>query len=206
MWVRRMVVVGREGGGLLWDRVLPVGVPRSVPQKFVNNIILFSEYNVCHRLYFVSYREDYLLVSGFGVGRDVHNIFDFYINSLPWLKSIIDDFEKEVDDFIAQQKRSRVILPGYHQEFSPPTPGLLIPSFMAQGREDVLLTPREAECLFLRSQGRSSKEAARYLNLSPRTVEKNFENIRVKLSGISDNTLQDFMLSLKCFAMGALSK
>lgn len=81
---------------------------------------------------------------------------------------------------------------------------MLIPSFITHRTEDVLLSPREAECLFLKSQGRSSKESAQQLGLSHRTVEKNLENMRVKLAGVSEGAVKDFMLSLKCFSLGSV--
>ncbi len=45
-----------------------------------------------------------------------------------------------------------------------------------------LLTRRERECLQLLLQGKTAKETATMLDLSPRTVESYFENIKKKLS------------------------
>lgn len=43
------------------------------------------------------------------------------------------------------------------------------------------LTSRETECLFLLVRGKSAKEIAQFLEISPRTVEEYIENIKSKL-------------------------
>lgn len=47
-------------------------------------------------------------------------------------------------------------------------------------KQSILLSPREKECLLLLSKARSTKEIARLLNISPRTVESYLDNIRYK--------------------------
>ena len=44
------------------------------------------------------------------------------------------------------------------------------------------LTPREKECLSLQLHGKTAKETAKLLFISPRTVEYHFENIKNKLN------------------------
>lgn len=44
------------------------------------------------------------------------------------------------------------------------------------------LTQRETECLFLLIRGKSAKEIARFLEISPRTVEEYIEHIKVKMN------------------------
>jgi DNA-binding CsgD family transcriptional regulator len=50
-----------------------------------------------------------------------------------------------------------------------------------------MLSQRERQCLKLLLQGKSSKETAAALKLSPRTIESYFENIKNKLSCWSKN-------------------
>ncbi len=52
---------------------------------------------------------------------------------------------------------------------------------------EVLLTTKERECLKFVGEGYTSKEIARYFNLSPRTVEWHVENIKHKL-GVDKKT------------------
>lgn len=48
-------------------------------------------------------------------------------------------------------------------------------------RNEPVLTAREAEVLEYVTLGLSAKEVARYLELSPRTVDRHVENVRLKL-------------------------
>lgn len=43
-------------------------------------------------------------------------------------------------------------------------------------------TIRESECLFLLVRGQTAKEIALVLDISPRTVQTHFENIKLKLN------------------------
>ena len=43
-----------------------------------------------------------------------------------------------------------------------------------------ILTPREEQCLQLYRLGKTAKETARILSLSPRTVEEYLDNIKAK--------------------------
>lgn len=64
-------------------------------------------------------------------------------------------------------------------------------------KKDVLLSCRETECLNFLALGKTAKEIAKYLDLSPRTVEFYLQNIRKKsglkrqqiLTGFSSNSL-----------------
>jgi DNA-binding CsgD family transcriptional regulator len=49
----------------------------------------------------------------------------------------------------------------------------------------VSLSPRETECMLMVSEGKTSKEIARFLNISKRTVEFHVQNAIRKLGGVS---------------------
>ena len=57
-------------------------------------------------------------------------------------------------------------------------PGLSIPKIPVQE----LLTRRELECFFHVIQGKTAKQIAQVLNLSPRTVESYLDNVKLKLT------------------------
>ena len=52
---------------------------------------------------------------------------------------------------------------------------------MLSDRFPVSLTPREAEVLQLVATGMSAKEVANQISISPRTVERHIEHVRLKL-------------------------
>ena len=53
----------------------------------------------------------------------------------------------------------------------------------------IQLTPREKEILLWFVKGKTSDETASLLNISRRTVERHFENLREKFSCFSKNQL-----------------
>lgn len=52
---------------------------------------------------------------------------------------------------------------------------------MLLDRVQINLTPREAEVLHLVANGMSAKEVAGQIKISPRTVERHIEHVRLKL-------------------------
>ncbi|MES2203829.1 MAG: helix-turn-helix transcriptional regulator [Pseudomonadota bacterium] len=65
--------------------------------------------------------------------------------------------------------------------------------------DDLKLTSRETECLFLLIRGKSVKEMAQFLTLSPRTVEVYIENIKLKMEVSSRSQIIDKAIELKLF-------
>ncbi len=61
--------------------------------------------------------------------------------------------------------------------------------------QDKGLTERESQCLFVLSKGKTAKEIAIRLDLSPRTVEKHIENIKNKLDCYRRSQLIEFVIS-----------
>lgn len=55
-------------------------------------------------------------------------------------------------------------------------------TWVDEGEDEPLLTPRETEVLGLIVNGLSAKKAAEKLGLSPRTVERHIVNVRNKLN------------------------
>ena len=62
--------------------------------------------------------------------------------------------------------------------------------------KNLKLTQRETECLFLLIRGKSAKEIARFLKISPRTVEVYIENIKLKMKISSRSQIVDKALEL----------
>lgn len=60
-----------------------------------------------------------------------------------------------------------------------------------QGINSINLSKREIECLLLLSRGKKIKEIARYLGISPRTVESYLENLKCKLNVYTRSELID---------------
>ena len=63
--------------------------------------------------------------------------------------------------------------------------------------EKEILTNRELDCLIMLSKGKTAKETARELNISPRTVETHLENIKIKFD--ARNKTEMLAIFLSCF-------
>ncbi len=63
----------------------------------------------------------------------------------------------------------------------------------------LLLTPRESQCLFYVLRGRTSKEIAYELHVSPKTVDFHIENIKNKWNCHSRSDIFDKAYEYKCF-------
>lgn len=183
---------------------LLIGTPQTYPDKFINNIVLCSHLNIFHRLYFVSHRSEHFLVTGFGINTDKTSIFEYYFNNMEKLTRVIQKLETSLTDFIIQYNNNRIFLPDFHMPSSP-SPGLFIPPSISRKDINIHLTRREAECLVLKFQGYSAKDSAKILDLSIRTIEKHFENARLKLPNLSSKEIKAFFSSLKCFSTHHLS-
>lgn len=76
-----------------------------------------------------------------------------------------------------------------------------ITSYLFKQRAELeVLSKREKQCLFYISRGRTIKEIANLLNLSPKTVEDYWESVRIKLncdikSELVDRYIQYTLLS-----------
>ena len=71
-------------------------------------------------------------------------------------------------------------------------PSLFLNSYSVSTQNgQIKLSKREIDCMFHLSQGKTSKEIGRILNISPRTVETHFMNIKLKTGCYSKSVLVD---------------
>lgn len=109
-------------------------------------------------------QKDYVEMWAFSGNAEVPLFHDFCINNIHKLEEITAEYtkllEKRKDLFFA--KKAQVSLD------------------IASSFDEVLLTTREVECARLIIIGRTTKEIARDLNISPKTVEVYINNIKQK--------------------------
>lgn len=72
---------------------------------------------------------------------------------------------------------------------SLPIEGCSLPA----GNGQIKLSKRELDCMFHFSQGKTSKEIGRLLNINPRTVETHFMNIKQKTGYYNKSALADIL-------------
>lgn len=135
------------------------------------------------------------LVELFGfVGEKRSHLEKIYLNHIPLLKSFSTYFKKEMHSTISQMAKESISLldlNGKNHPYSSPIHPTVDPStyksfledcgMQPQLRKAALLSSRERQCLKSLLLGKSAKETATDLNLSHRTIEFYFENIKNKL-------------------------
>lgn len=128
-----------------------------------------------------------------GAPKQHHNVINFYINHLKLLrKDFASYFKRETLPLLKNISDHAVDLKSLKKEFytKPSHPlsllqgqDLLGQQFLADinAKQNISLTPREKQCLHWYRLGKTAKETARVLNISPRTVEEYLDNIKRKL-------------------------
>src|SRR5581483_8932447 len=130
---------------------------------------------------------------GYSGNRRNSNLHKLYLNHLPILQAFSRYFKEELSSLLNQMDEEANLLQNLKgKDFHLKTPiipkmesDLHLDFLKAIGMEKfaekgALLSPREKECMKLLLLGKSAKETALLLGLSPRTVEFYFENIRKK--------------------------
>lgn len=141
---------------------------------------------------FVASHLDYNEACLFTTSNDVYSNDPFLAENINLLKRFILFFKEYIYNnselFAAFSKR-------YKNELSTPQPTniynsyqmeIVIKKYYLGGLfDDIAFSRREAECLKHISQGKTAKQIARILKLSPRTVETHINNIKLKANCLS---------------------
>jgi DNA-binding CsgD family transcriptional regulator len=147
-------------------------------------------------------------------------INNFYVNSTNLFERFIWYFKEKADKIIKEYNNQKIILPESNlnsidlednDEVNEFIKATIIKKFpFYKGTEEYHLSSREAECAYHLSMGKSIKEIANLVDLSPRTVEAYLNNIKAKLNVtcrsklidlFNENGLQSFINVLKCDSM-----
>ncbi len=170
---------------------LPPGGCGINAERYSNNIANAATYNIFHRIYFIERCENYFKIYGYGVSKCSKSIFNFYFNSMSLLEEYVKQFEFQARNLISAEGRKLSInIPYYHQNLSS-----ISDDFPLAVTNNVIihdcsiLTSREKECLSLIARGYTMKNAARKLQISPRTVEQHLRNIKDKYGLNTKNQL-----------------
>jgi DNA-binding CsgD family transcriptional regulator len=142
-------------------------------------------------------------------------IYNFYMNELPLLRSFVEYFKREMSSEIIAQKKSSVNLATMKKELFFPNESKSIVTaprrqafFKAIGKDvewlgSLKLTGREREILRLLKFGKTAQEIADTLFISRRTVEKYFETVKLKLHCDRRSEIFDRLIELE--QLGILS-
>jgi DNA-binding CsgD family transcriptional regulator len=169
-----------------------------------------NDMDICHGLNVTVNKGDFLETFSFAAKREDHQIVDLYLNSFHILERFMVYFQekgKPLFERYSTEKMPHSAL--YEREMnkveSEDDREML--QFFKETRihkhrlringVDAKLSPREFECLMYFSQGKSVKETAGALNLSPYTIETYLANLKSKLGVANKSKL------VSCFLQSA---
>lgn len=139
-------------------------------------------------------KKSYVQIWTFMAGRSKGNMGNFYFQNINMLKEFIFYF-KEKGSFLFDSI-DRKYLPYsevYKNFFSDQVTKICSKKIefkekinikkyhLSDKDKDYIISKREAQCLACLSSGKTSKESAKILDISPRTVEENLKNLKIKL-------------------------
>lgn len=153
------------------------------------NMNLFHKHGFWNGISLIYRYENYIDIVSFALGASHSDNCGLLINNKEFLKTFINHFRKKAAKLLEQKEKSKLAVfeNRFDTEYSP-NPMLervklletQLKRSMVRSFEDLKLSPRELECLELMSHGKTAKEIAQAIQISPRTVESYVTNIKVK--------------------------
>jgi DNA-binding CsgD family transcriptional regulator len=164
--------------------------------KNILNIALGERFNIEKRFYMIKKEKDYTEMIGIGTNKTkkIQDFMQLCQENIYTFNAFIDYFKTEGKNIINVFKNEMVISP-YKIECKQESHQQKYYDFKTSNRFS--LSPREYECLESMSLGRSMKETAHELNLSPRTVEIHISNTKLKTGLYTKSQLVSFF-NLSC--------
>lgn len=160
-----------------------------------------NHFGMWHGINFYKWKGDYLELWTFSTSCDRGSISQIYLNTLSYFEDFIHYFNLKSNEIINVNDKKKLAQLEYG--FSPPPlqESLLNPlsqiisqikidKFLINGPNGIItLTKRESECIKLLGTGKSAKEVAAVLEISPRTVECYVNQIKEKTGCYSKSKL-----------------
>ncbi|PIS02055.1 MAG: hypothetical protein COT85_07920 [Chlamydiae bacterium CG10_big_fil_rev_8_21_14_0_10_42_34] len=169
---------------------------KAAPDIYQNTFLKESENLFNFNSWIILSKKELEFVELFGfVGEKKSHLEKIYLNHIPLLKSFSTYFKKEMHLVISKMSKESISLVDLKGDDYYPrslTQPMISPetcqTFLEdcgmknQIRKATLLSKRERQCIQALLLGKTAKDTAADLNLSYRTIESYFENIKNKLS------------------------
>jgi len=147
---------------------------------------LFKKHNIAHGITAYRRLENSVEAWSFGATNEDSFAANFYINNSAFLKAFIESFgmhaRDKIEGAVLAHFSSPVSISFDRQEEERDS----------EGRTNGGLSVRELQCLRLIGTGKTCKEIARDMGISPRTVESYMNSIRVKLGTHSKSKTAEY--------------
>jgi DNA-binding CsgD family transcriptional regulator len=160
-------------------------------KKHAQNIKLGKTFSIERRFFMMGRKKNYFSITGIGTNKDegVQSFMQLCLENVHVFNAFIYHFKNEGKQLINAYKNEMLTLPcklEYKQEDKERQ------CYDFKTGNKFSLTSREYECLESMTLGRSMKETALILNLSPRTVEVHINNIKLKTGFYTRSQLISF--------------
>ncbi len=163
--------------------------------EYQKNLDISNQYDCYHRLFLLNRTKSFIELTGFGMSAKHEQGLHFLMNHFDLLENFAEYFKEKAADLLKLGDSNQLIYKSPGITKAKTTENEQKNEFLSANKETFLeqmksnqiiiagkkLTPREIACLKYVCQGLTAKEAARVLNVSPRTVEAHILNIKRKL-------------------------
>lgn len=137
-----------------------------------------KQLNVDNGLFTIRPEKDYCEFFGFATTRDNYQIINTYLTHIDVLYRYETFFKEKAMKLIHRAEENKIMLPFYDNTI--PTVKSINSNFDMKVKSSRLLSQRQYACAELLLQGKTIKEIAKELTLSPRTVETYLNNLKSK--------------------------
>ncbi len=153
---------------------------------------LMKAYNISNGI--SAYKRKGSSVEAWSFGATNQDTFagNFYINNMEFLKSFINHFNIAGAQLVDSAKRAFFTDSAMVKPFKNDNESINSFALNPFGSKNIHLSQREFQCLKLISKGRTAKEIAIDLHISPRTVETYIHSIKTKLGVNTKSQASDF--------------
>jgi DNA-binding CsgD family transcriptional regulator len=164
--------------------------------RHMQNLKLGAKFNIGNRFYMVNREKDHFEVIGIGTSQTegIQSFMKLCAENLHIFNAFIDYFKDEGRGIINAFKKEMISSP-YKLEYKQENKKTQYYNFRT-GNE-FSLSAREYECLESVILGRSMRNIANSLNLSPRTVETHIKNIKRKAGFDTKDQLVSFFQNIR---------
>lgn len=148
---------------VMWD---------TLPNQYIYNEIPRAN-NFDHGIFMVDPHEDYCDFFGLATTKGNDQIINTYLSKMDYLKQFTREFTDRAEGMIETLDKNHVVLP-FNQN--------VIDFAAGKKNETIKLSQRQIQIKDVFLQGKTIKEIAKTLGLSPRTVETHLNALKYKLN------------------------
>lgn len=168
-------------------------------QKILNDCA--RAWGIDHGIWIFKSHENYCEIFTFATNSGNDRIINVYLSKMDLLNSFMEYFREKAASIIKQAENQKIFLP-FNKTLDLNNTLIKTEDFNIlphKTNRNYSLTKRQLQCCLLLTKGKTSREIAASLDLSPRTVEYYLEIAKTKL-----NCKNKFELIFKLSTLGAI--